>query len=88
MEISILTVVQPPVFGPPFKLVSGYALWRGVGETSGGVMRSGRQITLITPKRLSRFGIEVDEALRVGRSGFLGESDAGASSSCISIRPV
>jgi len=31
----------------------------------------------ITPKRLSRFGIEVDEALRVGSSGFLGESDAG-----------
>ena len=24
-----------------------------------------------------RFGIEVDEALRVGGSGFLGESDAG-----------
>ena len=24
-----------------------------------------------------RFGIEVDEALRVGSSGFLGESDAG-----------
>ena len=34
-------------------------------------------MTLITPKRLSRFGIEVDEALRVGSSGFLGESDAG-----------
>ena len=31
----------------------------------------------ITPKRLSRFGIEVDEALRVGGSGFLGASDAG-----------
>ena len=31
----------------------------------------------ITPQRLSRFGIEVDEALRVGGSGFLGESDAG-----------
>jgi len=31
----------------------------------------------ITPKRLSRFAIEVDEALRVGSSGFLGESDAG-----------
>jgi len=30
----------------------------------------------ITPKRLSRFGVEVDEALRVGGSGFLGESDA------------
>ena len=30
----------------------------------------------ITPHRLSRFGIEVDEALRVGASGFLGESDA------------
>ena len=26
-----------------------------------------------------RFGIEVDEALRVGGSGFLGESDAGES---------
>ena len=24
-----------------------------------------------------RFGIEMDEALRVGSSGFLGESDAG-----------
>ena len=31
----------------------------------------------ITPQRLSRFGIEVDEALRVGSFGFLGESDAG-----------
>jgi len=31
----------------------------------------------ITPQRLSRFGIEVDDALRVGGSGFLGESDAG-----------
>ena len=31
----------------------------------------------ITPQHLSRFGIEVDEALRVGGSGFLGESDAG-----------
>jgi len=31
----------------------------------------------ITPKRLSRFGIEVDEALRVGGSGFLGESVDG-----------
>ena len=31
----------------------------------------------ITPKRLSRFGIEVDEALRVGGSGFLGESETG-----------
>ncbi len=29
-----------------------------------------------TPQRLSRFGIEVDEALRVGGSGFLGEFDA------------
>ena len=34
-------------------------------------------MTLITPKRLSRFGIEVDEALRVGGSGFLGGSDTG-----------
>ena len=33
--------------------------------------------TSITPQRLSRFGIEVDEALRVGSFGFLGESDAG-----------
>jgi len=40
-------------------------------------MRSGRQMTLITPQRLSRFGIEVDEALRVGSSRFLGGSDAG-----------
>ena len=31
----------------------------------------------ITPQRLSRFGFEVDEALRAGGSGFLGESDAG-----------
>jgi len=48
-----------------------------VGETSGGQLRFVRQTTLITPKRLSRFGIEVDEALRMGGSGFLGESDAG-----------
>ena len=48
-----------------------------MGETSGGVMRFGNQTPLITPQRLSRFGIEVDEALRVGGSGFLGESDAG-----------
>jgi len=47
-----------------------------VGAVGGGVMRSGSQITLITPQRLSRFGVEVDEALRVGGSGFLGESDA------------
>jgi len=33
--------------------------------------------TSITPKRLSRFGIEVDEALRVVGSRFLGESNAG-----------
>ena len=45
-----------------------------MGETSGGVMRFGNQTPLITPQRLSRFGIEVDEALRVGGSGFLGES--------------
>ena len=31
----------------------------------------------ITPKRLSRFGIKEDEALRVGGSGFLGGSDTG-----------
>jgi len=48
-----------------------------VGAVGGGQMRSGSQFTLITPKRLSRFGIEVDEALRMGGSGFLGESDAG-----------
>ena len=48
-----------------------------MGETSGGQIRSGIQTTLITPQRLSRFGIEVDEALRVGSFGFLGESDAG-----------
>ena len=48
-----------------------------MGETSGGVMRFGNQTTLITPQRLSRFGIEVDEALRVGGSGFLEESDTG-----------
>ena len=40
-------------------------------------MRFGSQITLITPQRLSRFGIEVDEALRVGGSGFPGESVDG-----------
>jgi len=40
-------------------------------------MRSGRQITLITPQSLSRFGIGVDEALRMRGSGFLGKSDAG-----------
>ena len=32
---------------------------------------------MITPQRVSRFGIEVDEALRVGGSGFLEESDTG-----------
>ena len=31
----------------------------------------------ITPQRVSRFGIEVDEALRAGISRFLGEPDAG-----------
>ena len=31
----------------------------------------------ITLQRLSRFGIKVDQALRMGGSGFLGESDAG-----------
>ena len=45
-------------------------------ETGGGQLRFVSQITLITPKRLSRFGIEVDEALRMVGSGFLGESDA------------
>ena len=48
-----------------------------MGETSGGVKRFGNQTPLITPQRLSRFGIEVDEALRVGSFGFLRESDAG-----------
>ena len=48
-----------------------------MGETSGGQLRFVRQETPITPKHLSRFGIEVDDALRVGGSGFLGESDAG-----------
>ena len=48
-----------------------------MGEMSGGVMRFGNQTPLITPQRLSRFGIEVDDALRAGGSGFLGESDAG-----------
>ena len=47
-----------------------------MGETSGGVMRFSSQTTLITPQRISRFGIEVDEALWVGSSGFLRESDA------------
>ena len=48
-----------------------------MGAVGGGKVRSGRQFTLITPQRLSRFGIEVDEALRLGGPGFLGESDAG-----------
>ena len=48
-----------------------------MGETSGGQLRFVRQETPITPKRLPRFCIEVDDALRVGGSGFLGESDAG-----------
>ena len=48
-----------------------------MGADSWGQLRFGRQMSLITPKRLSRFGIEVDETLRVGGSGFLGESDAG-----------
>ena len=48
-----------------------------MGETSGGQLRFVRQETPITPQRLPRFCIEVDDALRVGGSGFLGESDAG-----------
>jgi len=48
-----------------------------VGETSGGQLRFVRQETPITPQRLPRFGVELDDALRVGGSGFLGESDAG-----------
>ena len=48
-----------------------------MGAVGGGQKRSGRQITLITPEGFPRFGIEVDEALRVRRSGFLGKSDAG-----------
>ena len=48
-----------------------------MGAVVGGVMRFVSQTTLITPQRLSRFGSEVDEALRVGGGGFLGESDAG-----------
>ena len=31
---------------------------------------------MITPQRLAWFGIEGDEALRMGGSGFLGQSDA------------
>ena len=50
-----------------------------MGETSGGQLRFVRQETPITPKHLSRFGIEEDDALRVGSTGFLGESDAGES---------
>ena len=42
-------------------------------------MRFGRQMTLITPEGFPGFGIEVDEALRVGSSRFLGESDSGES---------
>ena len=48
-----------------------------MGETSGGPLRFVRQETPITPQRLPRFGIEGNEALRAGRSGFLEESDAG-----------
>ena len=48
-----------------------------MGETSGGQLRFVRQETPITPQRLPRFCIEVDDALRVGGSGFLGASDAG-----------
>ena len=48
-----------------------------MGETSGGQLRFVRQETPITPKHLSRFVIEVDDALRAVSSGFLGESDAG-----------
>ena len=49
-----------------------------MGETSGGQLRFVRQETPITPKHLSRFGIEVDEALCVWGGGrFLGESNAG-----------
>ena len=48
-----------------------------MAETNGGQLRFVRQETPITPQRLPRFGIEVDDALRVGGSGFLGESDAG-----------
>ena len=48
-----------------------------MGETSGGQLRFVRQETPITPQCLPRFGVEVDDALRVGGSGFLGESDAG-----------
>ena len=44
---------------------------------SGGQLKFVRQATLITPQHLSRFGIEMDEALRMGESGFLGEFDAG-----------
>ena len=48
-----------------------------MGETSGGQLRFVRQETPITPQSLPQFCIEVDDALRVGGSGFLGESDAG-----------
>ena len=48
-----------------------------MGETSGGQLRFVRQETPITPKHLSRFGIEVDEALCVKGGRFLGESNAG-----------
>ena len=34
-------------------------------------------MTLITPQRFSKFGVEMDEALRVRSFGFLGESDTG-----------
>ena len=48
-----------------------------MGAVGGGQKRSGRQITLITSEGYPGFGIEVDELLRAGDSGFLGESDAG-----------
>ena len=40
-----------------------------MGETSGGQLRFVRQETPITPKHLSQFGIEVDEALCVWGEG-------------------
>jgi len=37
---------------------------------SGGQLKFVRQATLITPQHLSRFGIEMDEALRMGDPDF------------------
>ena len=69
-------MTSPPIWSA-FLVSLNEALRRAVGETSGGPLRFVRQETPITPQRLPRFGIKGNEALRVGSSRFLGESDAG-----------